>query len=180
MPIVPDDLMFKLTIRDATGGDQVAQPDPNASLGRFVSTTVIVDALLHNLFDPVTGDENAASATEYRAFMVHNSHPSLPLLAPTVWLSAEVAGGAVVAISVDARDASPVDAVAPQMTEITSPSASPSGQVFSSPTTRNTGLPLSDLPAGFVKGIWVRRTAAGTGPMEADGCTISVAGDTDP
>jgi hypothetical protein len=41
-----------------------ANADPNASLGGVMSSTAWAGGVLHDLFDVVTGDENAASEVE--------------------------------------------------------------------------------------------------------------------
>ena len=53
MPIVAGDIDFRLS-----GG--AANSDVNASLGGAKSSTELVDATLHNLFDQVSGDEAQA------------------------------------------------------------------------------------------------------------------------
>ena len=93
MPIAGTDVKFKLSTTSGSTGNTLAQADPNLSLGKYVSTTQITDATTNNLFDDITGDENAAGAVDYRCFFVHNSHATLTLLSPKVWISAEVSGG---------------------------------------------------------------------------------------
>lgn len=87
MPITTSDLHFRLSIKTGSAGNSLAQSDPNAALGKYVSTTDIVDATLNNLFDDISGDENAASTIDYRCFFVYNAHGSLTLQSPKVWLS---------------------------------------------------------------------------------------------
>jgi hypothetical protein len=155
MAITATDILYKFSVSAAAGNTTAGTAA--GSLGDQISTTQIT---LNNLFDDVTGDENAASDVEYRGFFVHNNHGSLTWTAPFAWLSAEVAGGATAAISVDATAASAVGSGSTQMKTIADESTAPATQTFSSPTTKGTGLALSDVPAGNVKGIWVRRTAA--------------------
>jgi len=107
MAIQSSDILFKLSVKTGSAGNSTAGTT-GGSLGGYISTTQITDATLHNLFDAITGDENAASDVEYRCFFVHNSHATLTLLAPVVWLSSETSGGAAVAIAVDATAASAV------------------------------------------------------------------------
>lgn len=180
MPIAASDLLFKLSVKTGSAGNSTAQGDPNASLGKYISTTQVTDNTLNNLFDNVTGEENAASDVEYRCIFIHNAHGSLSLTSPKVWISAEVSGGASVAIAVDSNvAASAIGSSSAQATEIADESTAPSPALsFSSPTTQGTGLSVGDIAAGFCKAIWIRRTAANTSPKNNDGCTISIAGDT--
>jgi len=175
MAIAGTDILYKFSVAAAAGN--TTGGTAAGSLGDQISTTQITDATLNNLFDDVTGDENAASEAEYRGYFVHNNHGSLTWLAPVAWLSAEVAGGAVAAISVDTTAASAVASGSTQMKTIVDENTAPATQSFSSPTTKGTGLALGDLPNGQVKGIWVRRTAANTAAVSNDGVTVRVEGD---
>jgi len=160
-----------------TAGDTTAGT-PAGSLGKYVSTTVVSATALNNLFDDVTGDENAASDVEYRLLFVLNNHATLTLLAPVVWLSAEVAGGAVAAISVDTTATSAKGATAAQAKEVANENTAPATQTFTAPTTKATGLAIGDLLPGQVRGIWVRRTAGNTAALDNDSVTLRVEGDT--
>jgi hypothetical protein len=176
MAIVGTDILYKFSVAAAAGNTTAGTAA--GSLGDQISTTQITDATLNNLFDDISGDENAASTVDYRGYFVHNNHGSLTWTAPKVWLSAEVAGGASAAIAVDTVAASVIASGSTQMTTIANETTAPAGQSFSSPTTKGTGLALSDLPAGQCKGIWVRRTAANTSAVNNDGVTVRVEGDT--
>lgn len=177
MAIVSGDILFKLSVKTGAAGNSIGGT-PAGSLGKYISTTAITDASLNNLFDDVSGDENAASDAEYRCFFIHNNHGSLTLQSPVVWLSAEVAGGAVAAIAVDGIAQSIISESSAQADEVADESTPPSGESFSSPTSKGTGLALSDITAGWCRAIWVRRTAADTGAVDDDGVTIRVEGDT--
>lgn len=178
MAITVTDILFKLSIKTGTAGNQNAQPDPNASLGKYISTTEIVDASDNNLFDDITGDENAASDVEYRCFFVHNAHATLTWQSPVVWISSEVAGGADAAIAIDGVAASPIGQASAQADEVADESTAPTGETFSAPTAKGTGLALGDLQAGYCRAIWMRRTATNSAAQSGDGVTVRVEGDT--
>lgn len=179
MAIVEADLKYKLSTTAGTAGNQNAQADPNASLGKYISTTEMdLVTTLGNLFDDVTGDENAASDVEYRCLFVHNSHATLTLQGPVVWISSEVAGGASVAIGVDPAGASPIGQAAAQAAQVADESTAPAGVAFSAPTSKGTGLALGDLAAGECIAVWVRRTAANSAALDDDGATLRAEGDT--
>lgn len=179
MPIASSDILYKLSV--TTGPGNSTAGTPATSLGEFISTTAIADASPHNLFDLMTGDENAAGAAEveYRCFFVHNNHATLTWENVVVWLSAEVAGGAVAAIAVDSTAASAVGSATAQALEVANESTAPSPALtFSSPITKGTGLSIGNLTAGQVRAIWVRRTAANSPALNNDGVTIRAEGDT--
>ena len=178
MAISATDILFKLSIKTGTAGNQNAQANVNESLGKYISTTEIVDATLNNLFDDVSGDENAASDVEYRCIFVHNAHATLTWQGVVCWISAEVAGGANAAISIDTTVASPIGQTTAQALEVAGEDTAPTGLTFSSPTTKATGLSIGDLAAGNCRAIWIRRSATNSAALNNDGVTVRCEGDT--
>jgi hypothetical protein len=179
MPIATSDLHWKLSLKTGTAGNQSTQPSPNASLGKYISTTDLVDNTLNNLFDDISGDENAASTVDYRCIFVHNAHATLSLLNAVVWLFAEVAGGANCAIAIDNVAASAIGSASAQADNIATETTAPSAAgAFSSPTTKATGLSIGTIAAGQCRAVWVKRTAQNSAALDSDGVTIRVEGDT--
>src|SRR5215207_9942770 len=153
MAIVTGDLLRKYSVKTGSAGNSTAGT-ASGSLGKYISTSAITSAVLNNLFDDVSGDENAASEAEYRCEFIHNSHATLTLQAPKAWISSEVAGGASVAIGADTTAASALANASAQALEVTNEDTAPSGVTFSAPTTKAAGVALSDLAAGNVKALW--------------------------
>jgi hypothetical protein len=177
LSIASSDLLIKLSVKTGAAGNSTAGT-PAGSLGKYISTTEIVDATLANLFDAISGDENAASTVEYRCLFVHNAHGTLTLTSPVVWLYSETAGGASAAIAVDTTAASAIGASAAQALQVADELTAPSGLSFTAPTSKGTGLAVGDIPAGECKAVWVRRTAANTAALDVDGVVLRVEGDT--
>lgn len=177
MAITASDIKWKFSVKTGSAGNSTAGTAAG-SLGKYISTTEITDATLHNLFDVITGDENAASDVEYRCIFIHNAHASLTWENVVVWLSSETAGGAAAAIAVDDIAASAIGSASAQADEVADESTAPTGETFSSPTTKGTGLSLGSLAAGECRAIWVRRTAANTAALDNDGVVIRAEGDT--
>lgn len=179
MAIVTGDLLVKLSV-SAAAGNTTAQGDPNASLGDQISTTALTDNTLHNLFDVITGDENAASDVEYRCLFVHNNHGSLAWQNPTLWITAEVSNGAAAAFAWDSTAASAVGSASAQALTVANENTAPAGPLsFSSPTSKASGIQLgANISAGNVKGFWVRRTAGNNAALDNDGVTFRIEGDT--
>jgi hypothetical protein len=170
------DILLKLSVA-AAAGDTTASSGA-ASLGDQVSTTQ-VSTSLHGLFDVITGSENAASTTDYRCVFVHNNHATLTAYSCTVFLTSAVASGADVTIAIDNIAASAKGSGSTQAATIGSETSAPSGVgSFSAPSTDGTGLALGDLAPGQVRAVWIKRVAANTGPVSADGVTLNVALDT--
>lgn len=177
MPIQSSDLLYKLSTTSGSAGNSVGQVSPNLSLGKYISTTQITDATLNNLYDNISGDENAASTIDYRCFFIHNNHAGLPLQSAVAWISAEVAGGASVAIGLDPSGVFTVGSSTAQATTIASELVAPNGVSFSTPTTKGAGLSIGNIAASGCQAVWVRRTAANTSAKDADGFTIRIEGD---
>jgi hypothetical protein len=176
MAITATDILYKFSVAAAAGNTTAGTAA--TSLGDQISTTQITDATLNNLFDDVSGDENAASEAEYRCYFVHNAHGSLTWQNVVVWLSAEVGGGANAAISVDTTGITVLGSGSAQAKTVADENTAPSAQTFSSPTTKGTGLAIGSIPAGSVAAIWVRRTATNSAALNNDGVTIRCEGDT--
>lgn len=177
MPIVASDIVFRYSVKTGSAGDTVAGTAAG-SLGKYVSTTAWAGGA-GTLFDTITGDENAASTVDYRCIFVLNNHASITLENAVVYVSAETAGGASVAIAVDNIAASAKTSASAQAAEIATETTAPTGVgAFSTPTTKGAGLALGSLTPGQVRAVWIRRTAANSAAINADGFTLTVAGDT--
>jgi hypothetical protein len=176
--IVAGDILFKRSV-SAAAGNTTAQADPNASLGDQVSTTAWAGGALNDLFDDITGAENAASEAEYRCIFVHNTNASNIYENAVIYISAEVANGASIALAIDNIAASAVGSGSAQADVVANENTAPTGVgAFSSPTTVGAGLSLGNIGVGQVKAFWIRRTAANNAALSADGVTLTVSGDT--
>lgn len=180
MAIIASDIKIRLSTTSGTAGNSLAQANPNASLGKYISTTDLVTATLNNLFDNVSGAENAANTVDYRCVFVYNAHATLNLENAGIYISSQVAGGTDLMIAIDNIVASAIGSSSAQAftaaTELTAPTAGVGA--FSAPTTSATGLALGTIPPGFCRAVWVRRTAANTVAVDSDGGTFVVFGDT--
>lgn len=174
MPVPATDVLIKLTTKAGAAGNSQAST-PSASLGKYISTTQIVDNTSHNLFDQISGEENAAGESEYRCLAVHNANGAAAIQNVKVFLLSEVAGGASVAIGVDPTAASVIGSAAAQGLEVADENTAPAGVVFSSPATLGAAIALGDIPAGQCRFFWVRRTATNSAGISNDGVTFRVA-----
>jgi hypothetical protein len=176
--ITSGEILFKYSIKTGSAGNSTASA-PSTSLGKYISTSAWAGGAANDLFDDISGAENAASTVDYRCIFVHNSNGANTLQNAVVYLSAETAGGAAIAIATDNVAASALASASPQAAEIVNETTAPSSvSAFSSPTSAGTGLSLGNIPSGQVKAFWVRRTAANTAALSNDGVTIAVTGDT--
>jgi hypothetical protein len=94
------------------------------------------------------------------------------------YISAEVAGGASIAIGPDTTAASALGSATAQALTIANETTAPAGVTFTAPTTAATGIALGTIGSGQVKAFWIRRTAANTAALSGDGVTLGISGDT--
>lgn len=177
MPIASSDLIYRLSTKSGSAGDSTAAVIADA-LGKYAATTAVSGTAQNNLFENVTGDENAASTVFYKCVFVLNNHATLTLSNAVLWLSAETAGGGSLALGADTTAASAKGSASAQAVSVATRTTAPAGVSFSAPTTKGAGISLGSIPAGQVKAFWVRFTTANTAAINADGGTWRVEGDT--
>lgn len=180
MPVTAGEILVKLSAPAASAGNATAQADPNASLGKYMSSTQLTDNVNGNLFDDVTGAESAAGLTDYRCLFIHNSNAGGSTLTATkVWLQSEVAGGGAIAIGVDPTAASAAGSSTQQALAPANDVTAPAGVTFTSPTSEASAIVIGDLAPGQCRAFWLRRTVpASTAALANDGVTLRVKGDT--
>ena len=178
MAIQASEILFKYSVTTGSVGNSNAGTAAG-SLGGYISTTQITDASLDNLFDDITGSENAAGQVDYRCFFVHNSNGSLTYQNAVCWIDSQVAGGADVAIGVDPTGATAIGNSGAQAATIANSTTAPAGVTFSTTaTSKGAGLALGNIPAGSCRAVWLKRTANNSAAQSNDGATIGVSGDT--
>ncbi len=175
--IVAGDIKTRYSVKTGSAGNSTAGT-PSGSLGKYMSSTDWTGGSANDLFDDISGAENAASTVDYRCIFVYNTNAANAYQNAVAWLSAETAGGASIAIGVDTTAASANNSASAQAVEIANETTAPAGISFSSPTTLGTGISLGSIPATQCRAIWIRRTAANTAALSNDGVTISFSGDT--
>lgn len=175
--ITSAEVLFKYSTTAGAAGNTTAGTAAG-SLGKYVSTTQWAGGVANDLYDDISGSENSSGTVDYRCIFVHNSNSANVLQNTKAWLSAEVAGGANVAIGVDPTAASAVGSATAQAVTIANETTAPAGVTFTSPTNAGAGIDLGNIPNGQVRAFWVRRTATNSSALSADGVTIAVTGDT--
>lgn len=147
--------------------------DPNASLGGIISTTEVVDDTINNLFALANAAEAEAGSTKYRAIFIKNTHATLTLTDPKVYISSNTpSADTSVEIALADETGSPIEIVGNENT-------APSGPVFSSPSSFATGLSLGSLAPGESKGIWIKWIIGEDTIAVNDTVTLSIKGETE-
>lgn len=178
--IVGTDLLWKYSVTTGSAGNSAASSAAN-SLGKYVSTTQWTGGTINDLFPDLSGAANAAGQVEYLCVFLHNGNSANTYANPVIYISAEAAGGASIAIAVDSTAASALGSATAQAltaASSTAPGSSVTSLAYSSPTTPGTGLSLGNIPSGQVKAIWVRRTATNSTALSNDGVSLTAQGDT--
>lgn len=175
--ITSGEVLFKYSTTAGSAGNSNTST-ASGCLGKYISTTAWAGGSANDLFDDISGAENAASTVDYRGIFIHNSNASNNYQNPAAYISSEVAGGASIAIGVDTTAASAIGSASAQAVTIANETTAPAGASFSSPTTFGTGVALSTINVGYCRCLWVRRTAANTSALSNDGVTLAVQGDT--
>src|SRR5690348_2153924 len=116
--IISSEIVFRLTTTAGAAGDSTAQANPNASLGKYASTTAWAGGSANDLFDDISGAENAASTVDYRGLAVLNNNTANALQNPVVYISAETAGGASIALATDNIAASAKGSASAQLAQV--------------------------------------------------------------
>ncbi len=151
----------------------------NLSRGGAISNTTVTDNTLENLFPTVTGPQATSGVTHYRLIYVRNSHGTIPLTSPQVWISEVTASTSdEIAIGLDPAGVNADSTI--NTTEDANGTSTPAGVTFTTPLV---GSPLAlggQLNANGGKcGIWVRRVVnAGATAFNDNNCQIRCNGQT--
>lgn len=147
--------------------------DPNASLGGVISSTEIVNDSLNNLFAAAAAAEAEAGSTKYRAIFIKNTHATLTLTDPKVYIDTNTpSADTVVYIALADETGSPIETIVNENT-------APDGPVFSLADGFANGLSLGSLAPGETKGVWIKWVLGEDTVAVADSVTIGVKGETE-
>lgn len=178
MPILSTDVALMLSVTTGAAGGSTAGT-PSGSLGKYVSTTPLDNVVtLNNLFNDISGANNAASAVDYRCLFVQNNHGSLSMIGAALWISSQVPSGADCQVGVDPAAVSAIAASSAQAALIASSATPPGGVSFFSAASAGAALALGTIGPGQVKGFWIKRSAANTAALNNDGLTVEIDFDT--
>lgn len=177
--IIASEIVFRFTTTAGSAGDTTANTAVSTFLGKYAATSAWAGGGTNDLFPDITGAQNTASQIDYAGLAILNNNTANSAVNSVTYLSAEVAGGASVAVAADSTAASAKGGASAQLLTIASSTTAPAGPLtFSSPTTAGAGVSLGTIAVAFVKGMWVRRSAANTVALSADGVTLAVQVDT--
>lgn len=176
--IVAAEIVTRFTTTAGAAGDAAVNTAVGTFLGKFAATSPWAGGVANDLFPDITGAQNAASQVDYAGLAILNNNAANTAQGAVAFISSEVAGGASIAIGADPTAASAKGSATAQLVTIASSTTAPAGVTFSSPTTAAAGVALGNIPVANVKGLWVRRTAANTAALSADGVTLATQVDT--
>lgn len=166
MAIIASDIQFLLSSPQAGSGYSRAGI-PGNSTGLFVSTTQLSTTPQDNLFNDITGAQNAAGQVDYACLFVFNNNADHAMINSVAWLPTSLLGPgntALFAIGADPTPPSAFGSTVAQAVVITNPTTAPAGvTTWAAPSsTAAGGVSLPNIPAKSVAAVWIRRTAVGT------------------
>lgn len=144
---------------------------PSGSLGAYASQDAWPGGIMYDLYGLVSSVDADDNRADYRCLFLYN--PDADLTDVRVYVTAVTDGGDL-AVGIDPRPVSAVDSTAPQATEVSSAYTAPSGVTFTTPADYATGVVAGDLPTGYGRALWVRRTPSITNDAAAEACDVTV------
>lgn len=176
--IIASEIKWHFTTTAGSAGNSTANTTVSTFLGKYAASSLWAGGGTNDVFADISGAENAASQVDYAGFAIENGNGANAAQNSVAYLSSEVASGASIAIGADTTASSALGSASAQMLTIANRTTAPAGVSFSSPTTAGSGVSLGNIAVAFVKGLWVRRTAANTAALSSDGVTLAVQVDT--
>lgn len=173
--IVPTDVLFKLSAPNANAGNQQAGY-PGTSWGGFLSTSLLPSNALDNLFNDITGAENAAGQVDYACLFIQNNTASNnAMIGVVAWLPqfGLTGAGTTIQMAADPTGISAINSNNPQALTIASNLVAPAGintwvvptSTTPSPPNYINGLQLGNIAPTQCVAVWFQRTAlASTAP----------------
>lgn len=168
MPIASSDLLYCYS-----GG--TANSTPGNSLGGTKSNITISDSVMNALFDDVTAQEATDGDSEYRGIFLMNSHSTLTLSSPKIWISASTtAPGDEWYIWTDSSGINTNNTMSSVSNESTEPTGA-SGQW----TAFGTTLSINDMGPTKSIGLWIKRSVSvGAASYASDSASLAFSGET--
>jgi hypothetical protein len=147
-------LLYSVTT--ALAGNTDPQPDPDSSLGKFISTTIWIGGVENDLFDIGLISPDLPSK-DYRCIFIKNT------LSDTMYdvvahINSQTSGGADIEIGADPTAETSIGSSSSQAVTIVSETTAPLGVTFSPALTRASGISLGTIPPFHCKAFWFRRT----------------------
>lgn len=170
MSIAADEIKFYLSTKLGSAGASQAQGNPNNALGKYISTTE-VSTVINQLFDIITGIENAAEVEDYRCIFIMNTSDETAY-GVRIWINSETSGGANISLGLDPAGITNSNSSAAQAAEIATELDVPAGVTFSEPANIGESLLIGDMAPGQVAAIWYRRSAQNSLAKNVDGVVL--------
>jgi hypothetical protein len=149
--------------------------DPDSSLGGVMSSTQMVDAVVENLFDNIKRKEILVGKTEFRGMYIKNSHATLPIHNPILYVDLDPTQTQV---SFGVDPAGPGDGAATGVMQVIgTEDAVPTGVVFEDANEYKVKLPLPTLKPLESVGIWMKRISTGSGASASLIVGLTLTGD---
>ena len=190
IPIAQSGITFRYSNNSDTltagNSDQANPPTittlPNVCLGGWISSSVWSGLATNDLFNNITSVNNQNLISDYRCVFVVNNDQFLTFYNAVVFLPSQAAGGANVYIAVDPTGVVPINQSDNyQAIRMDNPTLEPTYQgqslFWTMAPTLDWALTIGDITPQSCAAIWFKRTAQNSPPLNNDGVTIRVQGD---
>ena len=180
MAVQDSDIKVRLSTQSGAAGNSTAST-PAASIGKYMSTTDLVDASVENLFANITAAEAATGKTVYRCVFVYNAHGSQTWQGVKAWIVSQIAGGGDIAIGLDPAGSVANNSGSAQAAVPANDTTAPTGVTFSQPTSEGDALSLGNIVAGNCYAVWARLVVPpDVAALNLDDAIIRFKGQSDP
>lgn len=180
MAVQDSDVKVRLSTQSGAAGNTTAST-PAASIGKYMSTTAVVDAVLENLFISITAAEGASGKTVYRCAFLYNSHVSQTWQGVKLWMESQTAGGGDITVGLDPAGVVAAGSASAQAAAPASETTAPSGVTFSAPGDEGSALLIGNVPAGQCQAVWFRMVVPpDVAALALDNVIVRAKGQSDP
>jgi hypothetical protein len=163
--VATSDLIFRLS-----GG--ASNADPKLSVGGAMSTVLVVDDVMNNIWDNVDGIQLVNGSTEVRCIYIYNANTAATFASVKAWISQpSIASSNTISIGAGNAAAGTAEPAVANETIV------PGNVIFVTASTQASGISLGNIGPQQYKAIWIKRvTAPGSEAFPDNGYTIRVQG----
>lgn len=148
-------------------------------MGGYISTSIIQNSGLNNLFPSVNQDRLSLNLIDYICIFLHNTHPTLTVTALQLWFGPTSYPNFSLAAANDNVGATIATSATVQSDQIPTSYIAPRDiGFFIFPENQSESLNLPDLLPNYCAPVWLQRTMLFSGPVESENITLFISGAT--
>lgn len=168
--------MWKFSTNRGSAGNTI-QSTPGLSLGGYLSTSVIQNSGLNNLFSSVNQDQLLLSLMDYVCIFLHNTDATTTVTNLELWFGPASFSNFSLSAANDNVGISSASSVTVQSDQVPTPFIAPRNVgFFIFPENQSEALTLPDLPPNYCVPVWFQRTMLYSGPVASENITLFLSG----